>query len=585
MSLIALATGLALIDAYPARSRYAPGEPVMVEVELDGRANGGERVSAKVTDLGTPVGNCASQVVPRDAKTMLIRCRVPTTDFHGYRLSVVLADRAGRVIGERSSAIDVSSNWSRFPRYGYFSRYSKAEGTDPAEWARDMARFHLNGAQFYDFQYRHEQPLAGTPERPAAQWKDIAGRPVEAAMVRGLIDSARQRGIMTMAYNASYSAYDDAFSRPGPLPLRWATWDRADGPRTAATAKSFDLNLPGWSTTMLFYMNQNDAGWQRYLQGRMRDLFAVYRFDGWHIDTFGARGAFAHDGTPIDYIAGFAPYIASARRALGKPIVFNAVATQGQALIAKSDAEFVYSELWEDHETFADIARSVAEVKAANPDKGYVLAAYVHRRTDRDGPVPARRTFNPVSVRLLDAAIFALGAAHIELGDGGRMLSSEYFPNDRLSVTPELRAQLRDYYDFAVANQHLLRGPDVRNYSATVTIEDQRVTTNATPGTIWSIPRSTPGQRLFHLINLTGSVDGRWRDIAIDQKQPDSIQNSTVLLQTDCRPRKVTISSPDVRSGEGVLAVPKVRKSTDGWQLAISDVPLSYWSMISVQCN
>ncbi len=44
--------------------------------------------------------------------------------------------------------------------------------------------------------------------------------------------------MMAMAYNASYSAYDDVFSRPKhQLPLKWAIWDTPNVSRTAATAK------------------------------------------------------------------------------------------------------------------------------------------------------------------------------------------------------------------------------------------------------------------------------------------------------------------------------------------------------------
>ena len=48
-------------------------------------------------------------------------------------------------------------------------------------------------------------------------------------------------------------------------------------------------------TPRLVYMNQNSPEWQNYIFGQMAKLFRVYRFDGWHIDTFGVRGAYAYD--------------------------------------------------------------------------------------------------------------------------------------------------------------------------------------------------------------------------------------------------------------------------------------------------
>ena len=71
---------------------------------------------------------------------------------------------------------------------------------------------------------------------------------------------------------------------------------------------------------------------------------------------------------------------------------------------------------------------------------------------------PRRRIFNTPAVLLADATIFASGASHIELGDGSRMLSSEYFPADtKFAVSPELSMQLRHYYDFLTAYENVLR--------------------------------------------------------------------------------------------------------------------------------
>ena len=59
-----------------------------------------------------------------------------------------------------------------------------------------------------------------------------------------------------------------------------------------------------------------------------------------------------------------------------------------------------------------------------------MFAAYLQRQ-DKKKAEPQTNYFNPPSVLLADATIFAAGAGHIELGDGSRMLSSEYFPAER----------------------------------------------------------------------------------------------------------------------------------------------------------
>ncbi len=569
-----------IVDAWPERSRYMPNEPADLVVQLGAPPPADATINAVVTDLGHPVGRCprVRATGGSDGRVKMV-CSLPAKDFHGYRVEVFLQDAGGRVLASRSTAVDVSSDWARYPRYGYLSRYSLGEGAKPGAWMEDLARFHINGVQFYDFQYRHEDPLAGTVAKPAAAWKDIAGRPISGAIVRSFIDKAHRHGMMAMAYNASYSAYEDAFARQNPLPIRWATWPTANAPRTPTAAKSFDLNLAGWTTSKLFYMNQNDLGWQRYLFERMRQLFAVYPFDGWHIDTFGARTAFAYDGSPVDYVAGFAPYIDAARAALGRRIVFNAVNAIGQAQVARSTADIVYSELWENHETYLDIAATAEEVTLANPGKAHVFAAYVHRRTDKDGVAPANKTFNTPSVLLLDAVIFATGGAHIELGDGGRMLTNEYFPNERLAMTPELVTSLRGYYDFATAYETLLRG-GVRPLPVQTEIVGEQVSGHAVADTVWTFARGTERHAVIHLLNLKGSDDTRWRDIDMSRTIPPVLRNRTVRMTLPFAPKSVGWASPDVDDGR-FHQLPFTARLAPGGRLVEVVLPsLRYWSML-----
>ena len=514
------ALGIQLVDAYPDKARYAPSDPVRLVIELDGRPEGSERISASIWRLGQVVGQCEPiHLKPDAARRQTLPCTLPREDYQGYLATVRLTDADGRTLGERQTAIDISSDWKRFPRYGYLAHYNASEGTDPQSWILDLNRFHINGLEFYDFQYRHDKPLAGTVEHPAASWKDIAGRKVDGAIVRELIDQAHHYNMMAMAYNASYSAYDDVFTRPNDrFPLKWAIWSTPDGPRTAATAQSLELrNTSGWSTTRLYYMDQNDPGWQKYLFGQMHDLFAVYPFDGWHVDTFGEKGGYAFNGSAVDYIAGFRSFIDHASAALHKRIVFNAVGTLGQERIARSAADFVYSELWENHETFSSILVTAEQVHFANPRDGFVIAAYVHKEPEA-GPAPTAKQFNMPSVLLADSAIFASGAAHIELGDGDRMLSREYFPADtRLSVSPALYRALRHYYDYLTAYENYLRDDvQVDPCGVEVKIPDQRTNPLAVPNTIWSIARRKDNTTVIHLINLLGSDDSHWRDVDDD---------------------------------------------------------------------
>ena len=73
------------------------------------------------------------------------------------------------------TALDVSSSWTRFPRMGYVSHFKPTAPADittgtsyesylsltPSEYIAKLSQdYHINALQYYDWQYRHEQPVA-----------------------------------------------------------------------------------------------------------------------------------------------------------------------------------------------------------------------------------------------------------------------------------------------------------------------------------------------------------------------------------------------------------------------------------------
>jgi dextranase len=326
-------------------------------------------------------------------------------------------------------------------------------------------------------------------------------------------------------------------------------------------------------------MNQNSSDWQNYLFGQMADLFRVYPFDGWHVDTFGTSGGYSYQGQYVNFILGFRPFIDNAHDFLHKPVVLNTVNTWGQDDVAHSAAAFVHSELWEDHETYGSIVDAAEQIHTANPAMAVVFAAYLQRQ-QKGTAEPKTRYFNTPSVLLADAAIFASGAAHIELGDGSRMLSSEYFPADtRFSVSPELSAQLRHYYDFLTAYENLLRYK-VEIAPATVAVGGQLASPNAVPNTIWTLARQKNGQTIVHLINLLGSADAHWRDSHADRPEPPLLKQLKIRIAVDANITKAAWASPDV---DGGMLHPLTINNEDktGERYVELIVPsLKYWDMI-----
>jgi dextranase len=545
-----------ITDVFTDKARYAPGELVSIEVDLKNSPGTPESHAAldlSFFHLGEEIGSGVVRdltVTGQQPVLFSIQWLPPTRDYTGYFVDVRLLNSQGKELDRSQTAIDVSTEWNRFPRYGYLAHYSKTEGADPDLWIAELNKFHIDGLEYYDFQDRHEHPLAGTVQDPAPRWYDIADREIDRDILSEFLNGAHSRNMMSMAYDTSYSAYASAFSDGSGVQLKWATWDTPNAPRTIANAKALDLPAnTAWETPRLIYMNQNSPEWQDYLFGQMANLFLVYPFDGWHIDTFGTKGAYAYAGSYINFIAGFRPFIENAKNYLNKRIVLNTVNTWGQDGTAQSSADFVYSELWEGHETYASILAVADQVHTANPDVGLVLAAYLHRRDTKSATTSGKRQFNLPSVLLADAVIFASGASHIELGDGSRMLSSEYFPADTTySVSPTLYSSLRRYYDFLTAYENVLRYR-VTPSAARAVVQGYPSNSTGVPNTIWTIARQEENQTIIHFINLLGSDDPHWRDINADRPDAPLLSKVKVRVYSDAKISSAEWATPDADGG------------------------------------
>lgn len=496
--------------------------------------------------------------------------QAPPADFSGY-LVEVFGKENGVDKTIASIAVDVSSDWTKFPRYGFLSSYGKLSDDSMLSVMGNLNRHHINGIQFYDWHYEHHLPLAGTVSNPAGQWKDIANRDTYKSTVQKYISLAHGYSMKAMFYNLCYGALSDAPAAG--VSDQWYLYTDA-----AHTSKTV-LNLPApMFKSNIWLLDPSNSSWQNYLAAKNNDVYSVYDFDGFHVDQLGDWGKnYTYNGTVADLATGYGSFLTAMKSAAPtKRLVMNAVNQFGQQQgIAPSPVDFLYTEVWNPNENYADLARIIQDNDSwANNEKRTVLTAYMdYKLADKAG------YFNTPGVLLTNAVIFSFGGSHLELGE--HMLCKEYFPNNNLKMSAELSNAMTAYYDFLVAYENLLR--DGGSFNTTpVTCTNAKMNIGAWPlqtGKVAVQGKKIGAAQVLHFINFANAAHFSWRDTDGNQTTPVSITGADIEVSYDGPVHKVWFASPDDNHG-----VPQQLSFTqNGNTIKFTLTQLKYWDMVVIE--
>lgn len=554
------------------KSMYAPGETAVVCLE---------NLPAEATALRARLYSLERCVwdwqLPASKRFPL---SLPDADGRGYALEVEALDEQQNVLTSAFTAVDVSSSWTKFPRYGYVWDFTPS--ADAESKADEMARYHLNGVQFYDWQYRHHRPLADD----LSGWRDWSGRWISGDTVRAYLRAAHDRGMACMAYNMIYAANETYLTDGSGVQADWRLV-RANGADFTC-----DMDAKLGPVGVLQYFNLLNPDWQSYIFAQENRVFEAFDFDGWHGDTIGENGPMrTADGGPLGYDAdgkpiylvkdGYTAFLNAAKAAIDdKYLAFNPVGAQGIENVNVSAVDVLYTEFWpwdrnangRLYDDYYTLHRAILGACEQSGGKSLIVAAYVNYRNPK-------AAFNPASVRMLDCVVFASGGSRIELGNGGNMLSDEYFPADgKKRMDDGLRSAVARLYDFLVAYENLLRDGQ-RPVSRTVRLENLPVSTDGRSDTVWCFAKADSSTEIYHFLNLTGTDDG-WRDEEQTKKPPIAHENVKTRLYTDYPVREVWLASPD---GESPLPLPlefQTGRDANGAYAEFTQPALEYWNLI-----
>ncbi len=547
------------------KARYAPGETVSFT------ASGSLPSSGAVIRYTCGAENLGEQTFTGADWTWT----APTEDYRGYMATVLGKGDDGGETVYGTVGVDVSSEWSRYPRYGFVATFDETKLTDGVieDEIAYLNRCHLNGVQFQDWHKKHHWPLGGTRDNLDEVYTDIANRTVYTSVVKKYISEIHSYGMETMFYNLCYGALSDAASDG--VSEDWYIF------KDAAHTEKDSHDLPsGWKSN-IYLVDPSNEDWQAYIAERNDDVYACLDFDGYQIDQLGDRGnRYDINGLKVNLPKGYSTFINAMKEAHpAKKLVMNAVSGYGQYFIALSgDVEFLYNEVWADESEFDDLRSIVyANDNYSAHSLKTVFAAYMNYDKADAGE---GGLFNTPGVLLTDAVIMALGGDHLELGD--HMLYQEYFPNAGLDMSGELRETIVKYYDFMTAYENYLRDTDTDDEITAVPTRSDvggALSTNAWPpvkGGVTAYARKSGDTEVVSLLNFVNADSLSWRDLTGSMPEPDELTQIPLKLTVDSKVRKLWAASPDCLGGAPVELAFSQKEGVVSFVLP----NLKYWTML-----
>lgn len=531
-------------DITPGNAFYYPGETVTLHV----RASEGARVEGEIFHLTEPVATLSADLTGGEADLIWS----PPDTTHGYGVEARLLDEDGAVIAVASTAFDVLDHWLQAPRYGFLTDFSP-DRNDIAGTMDALARYHINGLQFYDWQYRHETLLP-----PAEQYTDPLNRELSLVTVRQLIDAAHAHNIAAMPYTAIYGA-SPAFYTQHP---DWALFERPDHPYEFADGFLIIMDpTPG-------------SPWADHLLSEFARVLEETAFDGIHLDQYGApmvgRNA---KGERVDLAEVFPAFLAEAEKIIDGQrgedgaLIFNAVRNWPVETVAPAKQDAVYIEVWDPYLYFIDLHRLVANAEELGGGKPVIIAAYIHPD-------------NMHNVRLANAMIFGSGGYHLELGEPDAMLADPYFPLFG-QMDEAMQTIVKQTYDFVVRyEERLATGFGVSNAAgraAALTIEGVETDGLRSRDRVVVIARTGDGFEAFNLVNLVDLDSGQWNKPLAEGPAP--LDNLRIKLEADRSVSRIWWASPD----QAKLGAHSLDFTNDQAGIMFTLPRLDYWTMIVVE--
>lgn len=492
-------------DFYPSRGMVKPGEVVRLFLECGVKTAGRYTFNIELFRGFEPLkSRMEERYLDAGFNRVDFTFTLPNDSPAGYGAEIACTEGESKP-ARLATAFDVLKDWTQFPRYGFLCDFS-ASRKNEEETIQKLARYHINGLQFYDWQYRHDDLVP-----PQEEYLDPLNRPLSLTHTRRLIKSAHAHGMAAMPYLAIYAASAD-FWRAHP---EWALYDA-------------EHKLIPFGEDFLGIMNPAAGGpWQKHLLTQCQEVLAQLPFDGLHIDQYGdPKTGYDEKKREVDIAKAFVDFIeAAVDQHPGKPVLFNAVGNWPIESLAASETAFNYIEVWPPEVHYLDLVKIVRNARKLSDEKPVVIALYV----------PAERETNHL---LADSLIFSAGGTRIELGEDGRLLTDPYFPKHE-AMSEKLDQHLRKRLDFMVRYEEWMG----------LFIKESRPKAMEIPAGIQAFFRKTKRGASLSLVNLGENPDLCWN---AEHEAPADSGSFELKIGLCFETARVWMIDPDAESRGGV---------------------------------
>ena len=378
----ATASGTAHVTrAYTDKSTHSPGSQATITAE----ASGGGTVHFSVSHLGAEIDSGDATVENGKATWTYT---TPREDNQGYLVTATGADDT-----HAETALDVSSSWTRFPRMGYVSHFKPTapEGTDghttyesflfqkPQDYINKLSQdYHINALQYYDWQYRHDQPVAtGDFAEKWPLWYDNTYAAKKT--VSDYETAATNAGMGSLAYSMAYAANDGYDSSR--IPDEWILRNDDGSYWRRDLGSQWWVNTPEGTpkpANHMTMMNVNTQGWRDYITDQYVTQKDTFGFDGTHIDTLGQTVKKDASGNSVDLTDGLTALVNETASKTGTATGINLPDGAGTDKIGPSSASYIYTELWDHNETNQQVASYLQGARDKSANKPQIVAAYAN---------------------------------------------------------------------------------------------------------------------------------------------------------------------------------------------------------------